>query len=311
MVTMIELRNYEFVTVTGSDALAFLQGQVTCDIEKLNRNKALAGAICSLKGRVIADFLLVLDGEDCVLRTQKGMAEIIKDTLSKYAIFSQVELSIETRFSKVLGAMAREDEEFLTRIIGQLPKDSLDCHINAEAIIISLDNADRRFEIWMRDEMQLQDWAENQDPNTLEDWNRKDILQGLIHINPQLSEEYTPQVLNYDLSGVIDFSKGCYTGQEIIARMHYRGSAKKRLSLLTGKNLIKEHSEVVQRYREKETLSKVLAYSNSSNETENSALLSILDITNEQSTFSLSHPKEEECALKSEPLCYPSQSIDK
>ena len=101
MLTMIELRNYEFVTVTGADALAFLQGQVTCDIEKLNRNKALAGAICSLKGRVIADFLLVLDGEDCVLRTQKGMAEIIKDTLSKYAIFSQVELSIETRFSKI------------------------------------------------------------------------------------------------------------------------------------------------------------------------------------------------------------------
>ena len=308
---MIELRNYEFVTVTGSDVLAFLQGQVTCDVKKLNRNKALAGAICNLKGRVIADFLLVLDGEDCILRTQNGMAEIIKDTLKKYAIFSQVNLSIETRFSKVLGAMASEDEEFLTRIIGQPPEDSFDCHINAEAIIVSLNTTDRRFEVWVRDEKKLEGWTENQDANTLEDWNRKDILQGLIHVNPHMSEEYTPQVLNYDLSGVIDFSKGCYTGQEIIARMHYRGSVKRRLSLLTCKSLIKEHSKVVQRYGDKETLSKVLAYSNISSETEYSALLSILDVTNKQSTFSLSYSKEEECTLKSEPICYPSQSIDK
>ena len=82
---MIEIRNYEFVTVTGPDAKAFLQGQVTCDVEKLSKNNALAGAICNLKGRVIADFLLALDGEDCVLRTQSGMAGIIKNTLAKYA----------------------------------------------------------------------------------------------------------------------------------------------------------------------------------------------------------------------------------
>ena len=117
---MIEIRNYEFVTVTGPDTKAFLQGQVTCDIEKLSKNRALAGAICNLKGRVIADFLLVLDGEDCVLRTQSGMAEIIKKTLTKYAIFSKVELSIETRFTKVLGVMADEDEAFLTKIIDAL-----------------------------------------------------------------------------------------------------------------------------------------------------------------------------------------------
>ena len=88
---MIEIRNCEFVTITGPDTKAFLQGQVTCDIEKLSKNRALAGAICNLKGRVIADFLLVLDGEDCVLRTQSGMAGIIKNTLAKYAIFSKVE----------------------------------------------------------------------------------------------------------------------------------------------------------------------------------------------------------------------------
>ena len=308
---MIELRDYEFLSVTGPDAAAFLQGQVTCDVEKLNKNKALAGAICSLRGRVIADFLLVLDGEDCVLRTQRGMAEIIKNTLSKYAIFSKVELSIETRFRRVLGAALGEDEKFLSKITGQIAKGYLNCHVNAEAIVVNLPGDDGRVEVWIRDEKPFRDWPVSQDTNKLGEWTRKDILQGLIHINPLLSEEYTPQVLNYDLSGIIDFSKGCYTGQEIIARMHYRGNAKKRLALLLSKNSVQEDQGIVQRYGEKETLSKVLAYSNCSNGIENSALLSILDITDKQSTFSLSCPKDEECILKFEPLSYPSQSIVK
>ena len=68
--TMIDLRDYEFVRVSGPDSLKFLQGQVTCDIEKLEKDKSPTGAICNLNGRVIADFLIVLDGEDCILRTQ-------------------------------------------------------------------------------------------------------------------------------------------------------------------------------------------------------------------------------------------------
>ena len=302
---MIEIRNYEFVTVTGPDAKAFLQGQVTCDVEKLSENNALAGAICNLKGRVIADFLLVLDGEDCVLRTQIGMAGIIKNTLTKYAIFSKVELSTETRFTKVLGVMTDEDEAFLAKNIEKLPECSLYCHISAQAIFVRIPGIDKRVEVWVHDEKRFEDWGIDHDSDAEESWNKKDILQGFIHISPQLSAEHTPQSLNYDLSGVIDFSKGCYTGQEIIARMYYRGSAKKRLSLLLSKSLIEQDSEVIQRQGEKTRISKILAFSNSSNEFENSALLSILDIASEESSFSLSSPTDEEQDLILQSLSYP------
>ena len=302
---MIEIRNYEFVTVTGPDAKAFLQGQVTCDVEKLSKNNALAGAICNLKGRVIADFLLVLDGEDCVLRTQSGMAGIIKNTLAKYAIFSKVELSTETRFTKVLGVMTDEDEAFLTKNIEKLPECSLSCHISAQAIFVRIPGKDKRLEVWVHDEKRFEDWGIDHDFDAEESWNKKDILQGFIHISPQLSEEHTPQALNYDLSGIIDFSKGCYTGQEIIARMHYRGSAKKRLSLLLSKSLIEQDSEVIQRQGDKTRISKILAFSNSPNEFENSALLSILDIASEESSFSLSSPIDEEQDLNLQSLSYP------
>ena len=302
---MIEIRNYEFVTVTGPDAKAFLQGQVTCDVEKLSKNNALAGAICNLKGRVIADFLMVLDGEDCVLRTQSGMAGIIKNTLARYAIFSKVELSTETRFTKVFGVMADEDEAFLTRNIEKFPECSLYCHISDQAIFVRIPGKDKRLEVWVHDEKRFKDWGIDHDFDAEESWNKKDILQGFIHISPQLSEEHTPQVLNYDLSGIIDFSKGCYTGQEIIARMYYRGSAKKRLSLLLSKSLIEQDSEVIQRQGEKTRISKILAFSNSSNEFENSALLSILDIASEESSFSLSSPADKKQDLILQPLGYP------
>ena len=302
---MIEIKNYEFVTVTGPDAKAFLQGQVTCDVEKLSKNNALAGAICNLKGRVIADFLLVLDGEDCVLRTQSGMAGIIKNTLAKYAIFSKVELSTETRFTKVLGVMGDEDEAFLSKNIEKVPECSLSCHISAQAILVRIPGKDKRLEVWVHDEKRFEDWGIDHDFDAEESWNKKDILQGFIHISPQLSEEHTPQALNYDLSGIIDFSKGCYTGQEIIARMHYRGSAKKRLSLLLSNSMIEQDSEVIQRQGDKTRISKILAFSNSPNEFENSALLSILDIASEESSFSLSSPIDEEQDLNLQSLSYP------
>jgi folate-binding protein YgfZ len=60
-------------------------------------------------------------------------------------------------------------------------------------------------------------------------WRLADIRSGIAHIRPGQQELYTPQLLNYDVSGVIDFKKGCYTGQEVVARMYYRAEAKKRL----------------------------------------------------------------------------------
>src|SRR5690606_31052541 len=69
-------------------------------------------------------------------------------------------------------------------------------------------------------------------PAAAEHWQLADIQAGAIHITPALQEQHTPQVLNYDLHGLVDFRKGCYTGQEIVARMHYRGTAKRRLQRL-------------------------------------------------------------------------------
>ena len=117
--------------------------------------------------------------------------------------------------------------------------------------------------------------------------------------------EVSAETIFPSVDEIINFSKGCYTGQEIIARMHYRGTAKKRLSLLLSKSLIKQDSEVIQRYGDKKIFSKVLAYSNSFYESENSALLSILDIVSGERSFSPSFQTNEGQVLNLQSLSYP------
>ena len=72
------------------------------------------------------------------------------------------------------------------------------------------------------------------------------MLAGVLHVTAPLSEKYTPQLLNYDISGLIDFKKGCYTGQEVVARMFYRGEAKKRLFLASSSHPVTELSTLSQ-----------------------------------------------------------------
>ena len=82
-------------------------------------------------------------------------------------------------------------------------------------------------------------------------WLYEDIRSGLAHVDKLHSEKYTPQLLNYDISGAVDFSKGCYTGQEIVARMYYRGTPKKRMYLLESEELITADSSVLQSFKGK------------------------------------------------------------
>ena len=84
---IFKLTQYEYVRVSGPDALAFLQGQVTCDMAMLSADRSLPGALCNLKGRVVADFLAVLVDNECFLQITAGNAEKVYATLKKYAVF--------------------------------------------------------------------------------------------------------------------------------------------------------------------------------------------------------------------------------
>ncbi len=243
---VVALPHYEFIRVSGADTVTFLQGQVSCDVTALTPERSLTGALCNLKGRVIADFRLLRQGEDCLLQTYSGMARIILDVLNKYAVFSKVDLQLESAMSAA-GIMGNGAAEIIAGLVGEAPQPS-DGVVQAEGFcVLAIAGPEPRFEIWAANENPNQaklDALLRQGPaGELLDWQRQDFRAGLLHVTPELSEQYTPQLLNYDISGVINFRKGCYTGQEVVARMYYRGKAKKRLHLFQSDQAISSAAE--------------------------------------------------------------------
>lgn len=232
--TVFALPHYEFIEVSGPDARNFLQGQVSCNVDLLSETRSLPGALCNLKGRVVADFRLVQSGDAFLMQTTAGMAEKITSTLARYAVFSKVELR-QIRPPLVIGIQGNEYDGALTRFFPELPATVNACAVSTQMCLLRLSG--NRQELWCLDEAVIPPAREllgewRAEPG--QDWIAAELEGGVVHVSPETSEIYTPQLLNYDISGVINFSKGCYTGQEVVARMHFRGKPKKRMFLFSG-----------------------------------------------------------------------------
>lgn len=304
----IDLANYQFVRVSGADTIQFLQGQLSCNMDLLAPERSLRGALCNLKGRVIADFRVLQQGADCLLQTSPAMAQPLIDTLSKYAVFSKVELTVAEPLPRAIGVLGENPEDLLHGLFGELPADDDQVVQSATASLIKIAGASSRYEIWSHVDDATAELTPKLDSVAIgkfEDWVREDILAGIVHISPKQSEAYTPQLLNYDISGVIDFDKGCYTGQEVVARMYYRGTPKKRLFLLSSNSEFSDTSEVIHTAGDLQKREQLIAVSNSY-QTQSSAnfalaILSTKAVANEAS-FSLSDRPDG--SLKILPLPY-------
>lgn len=249
----------DVIVVSGSDASKFLQGQLSCNLQHLAPGRTLRGALCSLKGRVIANVRLLASGTDILMQTAAGMGQVIIDSLKKYQVFFKVDLQLtgerfillEAAVNSALlpeGALPIElpsqtdassslDGMHITRL-PQLRTSLAGHHTEGYARFECLvDTSRHQPELIVA---ALGAWLEPVDSDW---WRLADIASGIAHVRPGQQEQFTPQLLNYDIDGIIDFKKGCYTGQEIVARMYYRAEAKRRLyrgSLPEGQSL--EHN---------------------------------------------------------------------
>ena len=234
---LTDLNNFDLIAINGPEAKKFLQGQVTCDVNRLSPSHSLQGAICNIKGRVVADFRLVEFQDTCFLELSAGMADVVKPVLDKYMVFSRAESSVVATGVARTGLILDGNADLLQEILGPLPANDGDVSTNGNLLAIKIPGPELRYETWhftdpneasAQDE-QLQKISDHSETVPLSHWTLLDIRAGIAHVDPPLTELHLPEALNYDLSGVISFTKGCYTGQEIVARMHYRGTAKKRL----------------------------------------------------------------------------------
>lgn len=199
--------------VTGNDAESFLQNLLTNDVAALTINQAQRTALCTAKGRLFAVFLLVRLDQGYQILLPKNMCQLLQQRLSMYILRSNVTISDESENLCCIGAMTQTSV------------------MNAQSIIHPNDN--HRF-IFVCEQNKVEELISDFSQQGLDlapqsSWEQLDINAGLAMIWPESKEKFTPQQVNLDLVNGVSFSKGCYPGQEVVARLHYLGKPSRRL----------------------------------------------------------------------------------
>jgi tRNA-modifying protein YgfZ len=221
--------------ITGPDSLKFLQGQVTCDTRKIDAAHARPGAYCTPQGRVVCDFLLFEVGhEHFALRMRGDIRASAAVVFGKYIIFSKAKLDATRDDWTAVAVWGEEAAQALTEVFAASPTERYGVCRTDDAIVVQADEAGHQFECFLqsaRSEARLAQMAARMQGAAEAQWQALQITEGIARIEVATTGEFVPQILNYDLTGHISFNKGCYTGQEVVARLHYRGKPKRRSHL--------------------------------------------------------------------------------
>lgn len=216
-----ELTHVGIIRVAGDDARAFLQRQFTADLSAISSDKASPAAYLSPKGRILANFLLLQQKESFLLVLSNDLVGTIESRLRMYVMRDKVEVGTVTDFviegTFDCGGVKEENLE--------LPPHEYDVTFNNQTITVRLPGHKERFFV-IRPAVH----SEHEEfDKALDLWKMADIQSGIPLISADLSEKFVPQAINLDLTGAISFTKGCYPGQEIVARLHYRGGVNRRM----------------------------------------------------------------------------------
>ncbi|MEY4588760.1 MAG: hypothetical protein RL497_836 [Pseudomonadota bacterium] len=222
------LSDYHFIEVSGPDAASFVQSQVTCDIRRLEQHNWLLGAQCNPKGRMVLSFVAFQGLNGIILRVHKSLTQAF-DGLKKYAVFTKVKLALQE--IPVRAVISKNIvERFLLELNLIEPLSVGKCLVLEEAIVLA--RADDWLEIYGV-HSGINAWVNGAiATGALElanDFDAELIRRGIAEVRSETFEEYIPQMFNFDHVDAISFKKGCYTGQEIVARMQYLGKLKKHL----------------------------------------------------------------------------------
>ncbi len=216
------------LAVRGSDASKFLQGQLTCNLNYLSDTQASLGARCTQKGRMQSSFRILLEGDGYLLAMATELLEPQLADLKKYAVFSKSKLTDEST-AWVRFGLGQADAAL--RALGlELPPET-DAVVRANGLIAICVSTDRA-ELWAaadQAEALRSQLSAQLIEGDLNQWLLGQVRAGIGQVMPSTRELFIPQMLNLQAVGGVSFKKGCYTGQEIVARMQYLGKLKRRL----------------------------------------------------------------------------------
>jgi folate-binding protein YgfZ len=206
------LEQYGLLQVTGADARAFLHAQLTNDVEHLPPATARYAGWCTAKGRLLATFLVVPVQDGFLLQLSRDLVPAVAKRLSMFILRSKVKISDASG-------------EWLQYGLWEASPGG----------VLSVRQAENGIEVGIDGDRTLRITKTPQDAGTApEEWSLAEVRAGRPLIVLATQDQFVPQMVNLELAGGVDFRKGCYPGQEIVARAQYRGAVKRRMVRLRG-----------------------------------------------------------------------------
>lgn len=231
---IVDLSHYALLRITGADSATFMQGQFTNDVRQITATHSTLGSACSAKGRVMALFRQFRDTEDYYLRLPSALLSPTLERLRKYVLMSKVTLSDAGAELGRFGVSGPRVVAALAREAGGLPQHPDEVMHSNGLILVRVPGRHPRVEVYGAPEALTPLWQtlrQDARPAGADAWRLLDIRAGLPQVYPDTVEAYVPQMLNLQLVDGVSFRKGCYTGQEVVARMQYLGKLKRRMYL--------------------------------------------------------------------------------
>jgi tRNA-modifying protein YgfZ len=233
---LCDLSHLGLLEISGADAVTFLQGQVTNDVKLLAGTNAHYTAYCNPKGRMLALFLAFAHYDHLHLQLNRELLEPVMKRLKMYVMRSKVEIKDVSDSISKFGLNGPQAASMLESVFSSIPSEDYELVTLDNGAILKLPstNGNARFEIFSDASNAPLIWEVLKNNCQVVEkpyWELLEIQAGIPDVTLATQEQFVPQMLNLDILNGINFKKGCYTGQEIVARTHYLGSVKRRTYL--------------------------------------------------------------------------------
>lgn len=220
------LPQFGLLSVTGEDARSFLHAQLSNDVEHLDAHTARRAGYCSPKGRLLATLLVVARPEGFLLQVSADIAAAIAKRLTMFVLRSKVKIADLSAASPQFGVWGRGSAAALKDAGFEVPANHLQFSESPSGVVIALGaerflaigNAQTAASLSAKFPQVSGEW-----------WTLAEVRAGLPSVTLHTQDQFVPQMANFELIGGIDFKKGCYPGQETVARAQYRGQVKRRM----------------------------------------------------------------------------------
>lgn len=229
---LCDLSHFGVLRVSGEDAQGFLQNLLSSDVKAVTPARAQLSSFNTPKGRMLATFLVWQSGADYFLQLPGSLAAAMQKKLSMYVLRSKVKITDASNDLVCLGLAGKHANTLAKESCAAVPDADMDVTQSAGTVVIRLDA--NRMQIITAPEQARGLWKSlncGARAAGAPCWDWLNIRAGIPVIQPATQEEFVPQMANLELIGAVNFKKGCYPGQEIVARMQYLGRLKQRMYL--------------------------------------------------------------------------------